>query len=128
MTTRPCTKSVAPRSTPESRRRRAAVAVLSTLVAILAFAPQPQASAAVSCPDVDSMPAAVGVERSVAAMDCLVNHERTSAGLGALTVHPNVRLAAQRYAEDMAVRNYFSHDSPEGLWGERPQTRRDPAR
>lgn len=90
------------------------MAVGSALVVTLAFAPPPQASATVSCPDIDATPAAVGVERSAAAVDCLVNHERTSAGLGALTVHPNVRLAAQRYADDMALRNFFSHDSPEG--------------
>jgi uncharacterized protein YkwD len=106
--------SVPTRPARISRRSRAGIAVVSSLVAILAFAPQPQASAATSCADIDATPAAVGIERSAAAIGCLVNHERTSAGLNALTVDPHARIAAQRYAEDMAVRKFFAHESPEG--------------
>jgi len=89
----------------------AAVALLA--VAGLAVA-APGASAATPCADVDVQPAVLGVERSAAAIGCLVDHERTVAGLGTLAVDPNVRIAAQRYAEDMATRGFFAHESPEG--------------
>jgi uncharacterized protein YkwD len=45
----------------------------------------------------------------------LTNAERARAGCGAL--HPDSRLAAaaQGHSVDMAKRNYFSHDTPEGV-------------
>lgn len=74
----------------------------------------PGASGAVSCPDVDAPPGAVGIERSATAIVCLVDHERTAAGLGTVSINAQVRTAAQGHAEDMATRGYFAHESPEG--------------
>lgn len=93
-------------------------AQLSGTVALLAVAglalAVPSTSAAAPCADVDLQPAVLGVERSAAAIGCLVDHERTVAGLGTLAVDPHIRVAAQRYAEDMATRGFFAHESPEG--------------
>lgn len=49
------------------------------------------------------------------AMLLLVNQERTSRGLSALTMDPQLRLLARAHAEDMFQRGYFSHYTPEGV-------------
>jgi len=43
-----------------------------------------------------------------------VNAERASAGLPPLTLDPRLNAAAQRHAEDMLQRSYYSHISPDG--------------
>ena len=45
----------------------------------------------------------------------LVNTERANAGCGALTVDSRLTTAARGHSSDMATRNYFSHDTPEGV-------------
>lgn len=98
-----------------ARRRTRWSALLATVLTAGGLAAgAPTASAASPCPDVDLQPSVIGVERSAAAIGCLVNRERALAGLGTLSVDPKVRIAAQRYAEDMAVRGFFAHESPEG--------------
>ncbi|GAA4891466.1 CAP domain-containing protein [Streptomyces coeruleoprunus] len=49
--------------------------------------------------------------RSVVA---LANAERAKAGCSPLRVNSSLQAAAQRHADDMAARNYYEHDSPEG--------------
>ena len=44
----------------------------------------------------------------------LINEERTLRGLSALTWNPTITKAAVNHSEDMANRNYFEHESPEG--------------
>jgi hypothetical protein len=44
----------------------------------------------------------------------LVNAERVNAGLNPLTLNSKLNSSAQAKADDMATRNYFSHDTPEG--------------
>jgi uncharacterized protein YkwD len=44
----------------------------------------------------------------------LVNKERTSRGLGPLTMDPELRLLARQHAADMFKRGYFSHVNPDG--------------
>ncbi|MCV0367470.1 MAG: CAP domain-containing protein [Nitrosopumilus sp.] len=44
----------------------------------------------------------------------LINEERTSRGLSALTWNPTITKASVNHSNDMANRNYFQHDSPEG--------------
>ena len=45
----------------------------------------------------------------------LINLERVKRGLSPLEHIENIRLIARSHSEDMAERNYFSHDTPEGL-------------
>jgi uncharacterized protein YkwD len=45
----------------------------------------------------------------------LVNQERAKAGCGALTVDSRLTAAARGHSQDMAVRNYFDHNTPEGV-------------
>lgn len=49
------------------------------------------------------------------AMLALVNQERTSRGLAALQMDPELRLLARAHADDMFKRGYFSHETPEGV-------------
>jgi uncharacterized protein YkwD len=44
----------------------------------------------------------------------LINEERTSRGLSSLTWNPTITKAAVNHSNDMAKRDYFQHDSPEG--------------
>ena len=48
------------------------------------------------------------------ALLCLVNLQRSSAGLGPLRASSRLALAARRHAADMARRRYFDHVSPSG--------------
>lgn len=44
----------------------------------------------------------------------LTNAERAKAGCGALTVDATLTSVAQAHSQDMATKNYFSHDSQDG--------------
>ena len=44
----------------------------------------------------------------------LINEERTSRGLSPLVWNPTIAKAAVNHSNDMAMRGYFKHDSPEG--------------
>jgi uncharacterized protein YkwD len=44
-----------------------------------------------------------------------VNSARLGAGLNSLIVEPNLSKVAQAHARDMALRDYFGHDTPDGL-------------
>lgn len=52
--------------------------------------------------------------RDEAAMLVLVNKERTSRGLPALTLNEKARVVARKYSADMFARGFFSHVNPEG--------------
>ncbi|WP_190226791.1 CAP domain-containing protein, partial [Streptomyces hydrogenans] len=47
----------------------------------------------------------------------LANAERDRAGCGPLRTETRLARAAQGHAEDMAARDYYAHDSPEGRDG-----------
>jgi uncharacterized protein YkwD/uncharacterized membrane protein required for colicin V production len=49
-----------------------------------------------------------------AAMLELLNHERTTRGLGPLALNPDARSVARAYSSDMLRRGFFSHVNPEG--------------
>jgi len=44
----------------------------------------------------------------------LINRERTQQGLSPLTGNEELTRIARKHSQDMAKRNYFSHQSPEG--------------
>ena len=54
-------------------------------------------------------------EALAGAVLCLLNHERATHGLPALTQDPRLSAAAQRHAEDMGRRRFYAHDNPSGL-------------
>lgn len=45
----------------------------------------------------------------------LVNAQRAQHGCGPLTVDPRIQTAAQAHSDDMAARNYYEHNTPEGV-------------
>ncbi|MGW7576996.1 CAP domain-containing protein [Streptomyces sp. NPDC054765] len=45
----------------------------------------------------------------------LVNAQRAQHGCGPLTVDPRLQAAAQGHSDDMAARNYYEHNTPEGV-------------
>jgi uncharacterized protein YkwD len=45
----------------------------------------------------------------------LVNQQRSAAGCAALTVDSRLTAAARGHSQDMAQRNYFDHNTPEGV-------------
>ncbi|MEU7435850.1 CAP domain-containing protein [Streptomyces sioyaensis] len=45
----------------------------------------------------------------------LVNAQRAQHGCGPLTVDSHLQTAAQKHSDDMAARNYYEHNTPEGV-------------
>jgi uncharacterized protein YkwD len=59
---------------------------------------------------------ATGTERVFARrIVAMVNAERAKAGCEPLTVNAKLQAVAQEHSEDMAVRNYYAHETPEGI-------------
>jgi uncharacterized protein YkwD len=61
---------------------------------------------------------AAGVSAEESRVLELVNRERAKAGMAALKLEPHLAVAARGHSYDMALRNYFSHDSAEGISAE----------
>ncbi|MCL5108729.1 MAG: CAP domain-containing protein [Chloroflexi bacterium] len=60
------------------------------------------------------VPQNVNVEAEQSAL-VMINQERQAAGLAPLTVSEPLRQLARAHASDMAARDYFAHNTPEGL-------------
>jgi uncharacterized protein YkwD len=72
------------------------------------------------CPRSGEFPVPAAIDTTRAAIVCLHNVERAKHGLRPLVRSPVLELAAQRHSDDMASRQFFSHDTPDGA---DPQTR-----
>ena len=59
-------------------------------------------------------PALAFADLSSTSILALANNERAERGLGTLTMDARLAAAAQKKADDMATRGYFSHTSPQG--------------
>jgi len=97
----------------ERRKRIGSWSAAAAIGVAIALAGPGTATAQVAgCAD-DELAFAPGNEARVrAAMLCLVSNERTSRGIPALQRGPQLELAAQRHADDMVARGYFSHTAP----------------
>ncbi|WP_282692374.1 CAP domain-containing protein [Streptomyces sp. CC208A] len=73
----------------------------------------PQTGAVLSAPVTVSARTAQYVRDVIA----LVNAERNRAGCGPLRTEARLARAAQAHADDMAARDYYAHDNPEGRDG-----------
>jgi uncharacterized protein YkwD len=80
----------------------------STVTPSASRSPKPTHTAASPTPTISQR---TRVENAVAA---LTNAEREKAGCPAVHIDERLRKAARGHSEDMAARNYFSHDSPDG--------------
>jgi uncharacterized protein YkwD len=70
---------------------------------------------AAGCPRSGELPKPKDIEVTRAVILCVLNAERAKHGLTALTRNPLLELSSQRHSDDMALRNYFEHDTPEGV-------------
>lgn len=70
--------------------------------------------AANDCPDTDLMPTRANLERVRSATLCLLNRERQTRGLAALSPSTDLRGTAQRYSALMVHEQFFAHVSPTG--------------
>jgi uncharacterized protein YkwD len=76
----------------------------------------PSAPAGTQSPTTAPAPAPTGSSSTQeAAVVDLVNVERAKAGCAALRNDSRLATAARGHSTDMATRNYFSHDTPEGV-------------
>jgi uncharacterized protein YkwD len=78
------------------------------------FHSPPAAAADVICADADLIPSETALVQFNAATLCLVNQERTSRGLTALSESPKLDSAAQVHSSEMNRLGFFGHDSPGG--------------
>ena len=67
------------------------------------------------CPGSGDLPTQERIQATRAAILCVLNVERARHGLPALTRNPLLELSSQRHSQDMALRKYFEHDTPEGV-------------
>lgn len=94
--------------------RRIRQFVLSSAVAVSAFAAVPAVSGAATCKSADSVPAASDDAQATHATLCLLNAERRSRGLRPLRRDAKLTRAALGHARDMVAKQYFDHDSRNG--------------
>lgn len=96
--------------------RLASSIVVALVLLLVAALPASAAStaAAHTCEDVGVEPAAHNLSKIRNATVCLLNHERASRGLKALSRNVKLGRAARRHAEDMVDNKYFAHSSRDG--------------
>jgi uncharacterized protein YkwD len=93
---------------PIRRRFAAALAVMTFVV--------PTADAAAGgCSGSGSVPTASGLAKARKATLCLLNKERSQAGLKSLRADGKLRGAADTHSEDMVARSFFDHVAPGGV-------------
>ena len=67
------------------------------------------------CPHSGAVPAREHIDQTRTAILCLLNRERARHGLAPLTRNAILELASQRHSENMATRDFFEHETPEGI-------------
>ena len=70
--------------------------------------------AGAACPDVDVMPSAENLPVVAAATLCLVNGERTDAGLPPLVANAKLDQSSLGHSQDMVANAYFAHQGQDG--------------
>jgi uncharacterized protein YkwD len=100
---------------------RARTAISLILVAgVLFVALMPRVEAALirdapGCPHSGDVPKREKIGATRGQIVCLLNQERARHGLQVLRYNPLLELASQRHSEDMAARNFFAHNTPDGV-------------
>jgi uncharacterized protein YkwD len=87
------------------------LAALCLAVGVLLVLP---AASALACANEQANPGAVSARAYARAVRCLVNEQRASAGLGALSADRRLGRAARRFSGAMVRERFFDHVSPEG--------------
>jgi uncharacterized protein YkwD len=99
---------------------RGIVTLVVVAVALLGAALLPRVEAALvrdadGCPGSGDIPTSERLQSTRATVLCLLNKERARHALPPLRRSALLELASQRHSEDMAARNFFAHDAPDGL-------------
>jgi uncharacterized protein YkwD len=89
-------------------------AALGTALAVLALAAPAGAAAAGDCPGADLLPTADNVADINQATLCLLNAERATNGLGALTENASLSRASLAFSQQMVAQSFFAHEAPDG--------------
>jgi uncharacterized protein YkwD len=95
-----------------ARKSRRILAIAATAAAALALVPG--SASASRCKGAYLNPASASAGSIEQATRCLVNAARRRRGRRPLRRNRRLSLAATRHARDMALNNYFSHDSRDG--------------
>jgi uncharacterized protein YkwD len=93
--------------------RRLLRVLLGALAATVAVPAAAQART--PCPAEAAAPSLANMAQVSDAVFCLTNQIRASYGLAPFRRDARLDAAARLHSEDMAARNYFAHDTPEGL-------------
>jgi uncharacterized protein YkwD len=91
------------------------LAVMAVLALFVTAAPAARSDDAPACPGADLQPAADNIDLVKAATLCLINAQRTAAGLNALTENERLTQASASFSQDMVARRYFDHSTPDGV-------------
>ena len=67
------------------------------------------------CPGSSDVPTEANLRPTRTAILCLLNRERADHGLASLRRSATLELASQRHSDDMALRNFFAHETPDGV-------------
>lgn len=93
----------------------AALGGVGIAVAVRGSGGDPQAQRASACGAVGLAPEDLGAEQARRLTLCLLNAERGRQGLAPLQRRTQLELASQLHAEDMIARQFFEHDTPDGV-------------
>jgi uncharacterized protein YkwD len=106
-------------------RTREVVSILIAGLAVAGFSLLPHAEPSLEpagpladakgCADSGQIPTPANVGSTRTAILCLLNRARARHGLSPLARNASLELASQRHSEDMALRDYYEHDTPEGV-------------
>ena len=96
------------------RNRAIALTAAALATAAIGLAPA-SASAETTCLNRNASTQTATTQQIEDAMLCITNNERSAAGLAPLRSNPLLVNAARAHSQDMVVRNYNSHYSPEGI-------------
>jgi uncharacterized protein YkwD len=106
-------------------RTREVVTILIAGMALAGFSLLPRVEASLDlasplpdakgCPGSGQIPTRANLDSTRTAILCLLNRARARRGLAPLARNASLELASQRHSDDMALRNYYEHDTPEGV-------------
>jgi uncharacterized protein YkwD len=95
--------------------RRRAIALLAAAVAALAAPAGARASAQdAACPGADAVPTAGTIAQASQATLCLLDNERSAAGLHPVAETPGLTQPSAAYSARMVAEDFFAHVSPDG--------------
>jgi uncharacterized protein YkwD len=92
--------------------RRALTLIVLTMAGCGSTESAPTQSA---CGQVDATAADLGMERTRQVTFCLLNEQRAKQGIAALRYDARLEAASQAHSDDMVRRDFFEHDTPDGV-------------